>query len=270
MKKNEKIQDSPEFQYYKDDFENFKKRMEDDKEYADLKMPDGWEQDFATTIDDALDGKERKRRNRIAKRIVGVAAAVVLVVGVGNLTVEQVSGENLLEMFMNQLSIGEKQLDIYGNYTDVEFDEDNSENILYFDETNLEEVCNQIREELKSPMFYLGYLPDGFTVEEASYEKAFRIINIKLVNQNSEYIYVFQQKQIEDTASGIVAEDIEEDNEENFIISNRRLGKSINILKSYQDNSYVFNVRDNNDVLTINTSLSEEECTKIAENVYYN
>ena len=67
-----------------------------------------------------------------------------------------------------------------------------------------------------------------------------------------------------------MAEDIEEDNEENFIISNRRLGKSINILKSYQDNSYVFNVRDNNDVLTINTSLSEEECTKIAENVYYN
>ena len=32
MKKNEKIQDSPEFQYYKNDFENFKKEMEDDKE----------------------------------------------------------------------------------------------------------------------------------------------------------------------------------------------------------------------------------------------
>ena len=95
MKKNEKIQDSPEFQYYKDDFENFKKEMEDDKEYADLKMPDGWEQDFAKTIDDTLDGNERKRRNRIVKRIVGVAAAVVLIMVVGNFTAESVSGEGL-------------------------------------------------------------------------------------------------------------------------------------------------------------------------------
>ena len=40
MKKQDKIQDSPEFQHYKDDFENFKKRMEEDKESAELKMPD--------------------------------------------------------------------------------------------------------------------------------------------------------------------------------------------------------------------------------------
>ena len=109
MKKNEIIQDSPEFQYYKDDFENFKKRMEEDKESAELKMPDGWEQDFAKTIDDTLDGNERKRRNRIVKRIVGVAAAVVMMVGIGNYTAVSVSGENLLDMFINKYFVFKNQ-----------------------------------------------------------------------------------------------------------------------------------------------------------------
>ena len=122
MKKQDKIQDSPEFQYYKDNFENYVKEMEEDKESADLKMPDGWEQDFKKTIDDTLDANERKRKRRIVKRIVGVAAAVVLVVGVGNFTAESVSGEGLLEMFMNKLSVGDKQHQTYGTNNDIELD----------------------------------------------------------------------------------------------------------------------------------------------------
>lgn len=263
MKKNEKIQDSPEFQYYKDDFENFKKRMEDDKEYAELKMPDGWEQDFATTIDDALDGKERKRRNRIAKRIVGVAAAVVLVVAVGNLTAESVSGEGLLEMFWNQFLVGEKQHDIYGNYTDVEFDEDDNENVVLFSGETLEEVNKQIREELKAPMFYLSYLPDGFTVEEASYDKEFRIINITLVKED-EYIYIFQQRQVDERASGIISE-----NSESITVENSNLKKDITIYKANRENSWSFAIEENGIIFSGYAFLAEEECIKIAENINY-
>lgn len=268
MKKNEKIQDSPEFQYYKDDFENFKKRMEDDKESTELKMPDGWEQDFAKTIDDTLDGNERKRRNRIVKRIVGVAAAAVLVVGVGNLTAEQVNGENMLEMFINQFLVGDKQHQTYGNENEVEFSQDDNQDVIFFSMDTLEEVNKQIREELKAPMFYLSYLPDGFTVEEASYNKAFRIINIKLINENDEYVYIFQQKQVDDTASGTIVEGVDEKRESN-IISNEILGKSITIYVNFRDNSYSFNFMMYNDVVTIDTSISEEECIKIAENIDY-
>lgn len=267
MKKQDKIQDSPEFQHYKDDFENFKKGMEDDREYADLKMPDGWEQDFAKTIDDTLDGNERKRRNRIVKRIVGVAAAVVLVVGVGNLTAEQVSGENLLEMFMNKLLVGERKHETYGTFTEIELDEDDETDIVYFDGTTLKNVSEQIREELKSPMFYLQYIPDGFIVEESSYDKVYRIINIKLV-RDEEYIYIFQQKQVNEIASGIIGEEIDEIKESD-VINNTALDKTISIYSNFRDNSYSFNVMMSNDLITIDTSLPREECIKIAENIDY-
>ena len=263
MKKNEKIQDSPEFQYYKDDFENFKKRMEDDKEYADLKMPDGWEQDFATTIDDTLDGNERIRRNWIVKRIVGVAATVVLVVAVGNLTMVSVSGEGLLEMFWNKFFVGEKQHDIYGTDLDIKFGEDDNQDVIFFSGDTLEEVNKQIREELKAPMFYLSYLPEGFTVEEASYDKAFRIINVTLVKEDK-YIYIFQQRQVDERASGIISE-----NSESITVENSYLKKDITIYKANRDNSWSFVIEENGIIFSIYAFLSEEECIKIAENIDY-
>ena len=264
MKKQDKIQDSPEFQYYKDDFENFVKGMEEDKESVDLKMPDGWEQDFAKTIDDTLDGNERKRRNRIVKRIVGVAAAVVLVVGIGNLTAEQVSGENLLEMFWNKLSVGNKQHQTYGTNNDIEFaDAENEKQIISFEGITLEEVSKKIREEIKAPIFYLSYLPDGFTVEEAFYERLFRTIHIKLA-KSDKYIYIAQQKQIDDIAFGSVEED-----HDSISVFNENIDKDIVIYKGYQDNSWTINVKNNNDLLIINSVISKEECIKIAENIDY-
>ena len=172
MKKSNKIQDSPEFKYLEANFSDFVKEMEEDKESADLKLPDGWEQDFARIIDETLDGNERRRRRKIVKRIAGVAAAAVLVLVVGNFTAESVSGEGLLEMFQNRFAFGNKQNQTYGTHNEIEFDTDNEKDILYFEGTTLDEVSEQIRKEIKCPMFYLGYLPDGVTVEEASYEKA--------------------------------------------------------------------------------------------------
>lgn len=263
MKKNDKIQDSPEFQHYRADFENFVKGMEDDKESADLKMPDGWEQDFEKTIDDTLDRNERKRGNKIVKRIVGVAAAVVVLLVIGNFTAVSVSGEGLLEMFMNQFLVGEKQHDIYGTDLDIEFGEDDNQDVISFSGDTLEEVNKQIREELKAPMFYLSYLPDGFTVEEASYNKAFRIIDIKLV-KDDEYIYIFQQRQVDERASGIINE-----NSESRTLKNSYLEKDITIYKANKDDSWSFAIEENGIIFSIYAFVSEEECIKIAENIDY-
>ena len=263
MKKKDKIQDSPEFKYYKADFENFVKGMEEDKESADLKIPDGWEQDFEKTIDDTLDENERKRKRRIVKRIAGVAAAVVLVVAVGNFTAEQVSGENLLEMFLNQFVIGDTNHTTYGNENEIEFGDDDTPDIQYFSGTTLDEVNEQIREELKYPMFYLEYIPDGFSVVEASYTKMYRIINLKLVKE-TEYIYIFQQIQVEERASGTMAE-----NSTNIPIVNNYINKIINICKGNRDNSWTFVIDENEIVFTFDAFISEEDCIKIAENVKY-
>lgn len=265
MKKSNKIQDSPEFKYLEANFSDFVKEMEEDKESANLKLPDGWEQDFARTIDETLDGNERKRRRKIMKRIAGIAAAAVLVVAIGNFTAESVSGEGLLEMFRNQFWVGEQQHDIYGNENEIEFGEDDNQDIVFFSGESLEEVNKQIREELKAPMFFLSYLPDGFTVEEATYEKSYRIINVKLVNENNEHIYIFQQKQVDDTASGIVNEEVKE----SIVVFNKKLDNQIPIYEGFHDRSWLFEVKVNNDLITINTSIANEECIKIAENVDY-
>lgn len=263
MKKNDKIQDSPEFKYLEANFSDFVKEMEEDKESADLKLPDGWEQDFARTIDETLDENKRKRRRKIVKRIAGVAAAAVLVLVIGNFTAESVSGEGLLEMFRNRFIIGDKQNTTFGTNNDVEFDEDNENLIIYFQGTTLEEVCANIREETKSPIFYLSYLPDGFNVEEATYEKKYRMINIKLV-KDEEYIYFLQQKQIDSVGLGSIAEE-----NDNILIFNNNIDKNVMLYRGYQDHSWAFYAEMSNDMLTINASILKEECIKIAENIEY-
>ena len=263
MKKNDKIQDSPEFKYLEANFSDFVKEMEEDKESADLKLPDGWEQDFTRIIDETLDGNERKRRRKIIKRIAGVAAAAVLVLVLGNFTAESVSGEGLLEMFQNRFAFGNKQNQTYGTNNEIEFEEDNNSNYLFFSGSTLEEVNEQIREETKSPMFYLEYLPDGFTVDEATYEKSFRTIYVKLV-KGTEYIYIFQQKQIDDVAFG----SMEEENERINVL-NKNIDQEILVYRGIQDESWCFYTEKGNDLLTINTSISKEDCIKIAENIDY-
>lgn len=264
MKKRNKIQDSPEFKYLEANFSDFVKEMEEDKESADMKLPDGWEQDFARTIDETLDGNERKRRRNIFKRIAGVAAAAVLVLGVGNFTAESVSGEGLLEMFMNQFTVGDKQHQTYGTNNEIEFDTDNEAEIMYFYGKTLEEVLNQIREETKSPIFYIPYIPDGFTVEEATYEKEYKMIYIKLVNEK-EYIYILQQKQIDNVGLGSI-----DGKDENTSIFNKNLNKEVVLYRGYQDDSWAVYTEMSHDLLTINALLSKEECIKIAENIEYN
>ena len=164
---------------------------------------------------------------------------------------------------MNKLSVGDKQHQTYGTNNNIEFGEDDNQDVLFFSGETLEEVYKQIREELKVPMFYFSYLPDGFSIEEASYDKAYRIVNIKLV-KNDEYIYIFQQKQIDDVAFGIV-----EEKKESIVINNKNIEKSISIYEGFQDNGWLFDIKMNNDMISVDTSISEEECIKIAENIMY-
>lgn len=167
-------------------------------------------------------------------------------------------------MFMNQFLVGDKQHQTYGNENEVEFGEDDNQDVVFFSGETLEEVNKQIREELKIPIFYLSYLPDGFIVEEASYDKSYRIINMQLVNENSEYVYIFQQKQVDERASGIIS-----DNNESITVENRHLNKKISIYKANRDNSWTFDINENGIVFSVSAFLSEEECVKIAENIKY-
>ena len=250
MGKKDKIKNSAEFKYFEEHYDEIMEEFEKDNESADYKIPEEWDQ--------------RKKVYTIFK-VVGVVTAAIFVLLVGNFSVEQVNGEGLLEIFQNSFALGDKQHTTYGTNNEIEFSEEENENIIYFSGDDLDDINEQIREEIKCPMFYLGYIPEGFVVESASYVKGFRIINIKLV-KDEEYIYIFQQKQVDDIASGIFEE---EEIKKNITVRNEILDEQIIIYNGIQDNSWLIKVNKNNDVLSIDALLSKEECMKMAENIDY-
>lgn len=263
MGKKDKIKNSAEFKYFEEHYDEIMEEFENDNESADYKIPDEWDQRFRKTIEDTIKREERKKVYSIFK-VVGVVTAAIFVLLVGNFAVEQVNGEGLLEIFQNRFIAGDKEYTIFGTNNEIEFDEEENENILFFPGDTLDDVDEQIQKELKCPLFHLSYLPDGFTIEEASYVSLYRIINIKLVREE-EYIYIFQQKQVDDISSGIFEEEIKE----NTTINNEILGEQIVLYNGIQDNSWLFKVKKNNDVLSVDALIPKEECFKIVENIDY-
>ncbi|MGN1140368.1 MAG: DUF4367 domain-containing protein [Oliverpabstia sp.] len=266
MGKKNQIQDSPEYKYFEENFDALMSEMEQDKKSEKFEIPDEWDQEFRKVIKERIkknEGQREKRRKGFLK-VVGIVTAAMFVLLVGNFTVEQVNGEGLLEIFQNSFILGDKQHTMYGTNNEIEFDTDNDSSYIYFSGTTLEEVCDQIRKEIKCPIFSLGYIPEGFVVEDATYEKTYRMINIRLA-KGKDYIYIYQQKQIGDTSFGFV----EEEKRENTLLNNDKLNMQIQIYEGYQDHSWSFNIMKNNDVLSVDASISKEEFIKIAENVEY-
>lgn len=248
---------------YKEYHDEIMKEFEMDKESADYKIPDEWDQRFRKIIEDTIKREERKKVYTIFK-VVGVVTAAIFVLLVGNFAVEQVNGEGLLEIFQNSFALGDKQHTTYGTNNEIEFSEEENENIIYFSGDDLDDINEQIREEIKCPMFYLGYIPEGFVVEEATYEMEYRMINIKL-SKGEEYIYIFQQKQVDDISFGFV----EEEKREIALLNNEELSNPIYIYDGFQDKSWLIEVKENNDLLNVDASTSKEDCMKIAENIEY-
>lgn len=263
MGKKDKIKNSAEFKYFEEHYDEIMKEFEKDNESADYKIPDEWDQRFRKTIEDTIKREERKKVYTIFK-VVGVVTAAIFVLLVGNFSVEQVNGEGLLEIFQNSFALGDKQHTTYGTNNEIEFSEEENENIIYFSGDDLDDINEQIREEIKCPMFYLGYIPEGFVVEEATYEMEYRMINIKL-SKGEEYIYIFQQKQVDDISFGFV----EEEKREIALLNNEELSNPIYIYDGFQDKSWLIEVKENNDLLNVDASTSKEDCMKIAENIEY-
>ena len=263
MGKKDKIKNSAEFKYFEEHYDEIMEEFEKDNESADYKIPDEWDQRFRKTIEDTIKREERKKVYTIFK-VVGVVTAAIFVLLVGNFSVEQVNGEGLLEIFQNSFALGDKQHTTYGTNNEIEFSEEENENIIYFSGDDLDDINEQIREEIKCPMFYLGYIPEGFVVEEATYEMEYRMINIKL-SKGEEYIYIFQQKQVDDISFGFV----EEEKREIALLNNEELSNPIYIYDGFQDKSWLMEVKENNDLLNVDASTSKEDCMKIAENIEY-
>lgn len=263
MSKSVKIQDSPEYKAFKENFEVTMDAMEKDPEFAQMKLPEEWERDFKETMEATWEEERQKKKKRIGKRI-AIAAGVTLVTLAGlNLGVQQVQGEGLVEFFQKTFHLNGKQYTMFDVGEELPMDEENESADIYFEATTLSEVNEQVRDKLGLPMFGFQYFPEGYEIDVAQYNKTYNMLNIDLYNEN-EVIYIFQQQQFDMLNSGVI-----NDTEIYTEVYNDNLDQKIVIYHCTQDDFLSFSIVYEHTFLVIRCNISLEECAKIAEGICF-
>lgn len=263
MSKSVKIQDSPEFKEFKENFEATMDVMEKDPEFAQMKIPEEWERDFKETMEATWEKERQKKKKRIGKRI-AIAAGVTLVTLAGlNLGVQQVQGEGLVEFFQRTFNLDNKQYMTVESENNFDMDIDEGTSDIYFYAGSIDDLNMQLHEVMKTPMFYTEYIPEGYVISEVIYNKSYNIINY-LFENGEKTIYISQIRQYAEIASGNVNDKIKYTE-----VENKNIGKSIDVYQSVQDGSVSFSIELNNIYFNVNCSDSLDESLKIAENINY-
>lgn len=269
MIRKQKIEDSPEFRYFEEHFDEMMEEMEKDSESQSFEIPEEWDRSFRKTIEETVEREEKKKSRkekllRWGSRAVAAAAGVALVMFIGmNFSAVQVQGEGLLDVFQNTFNLNGWRYTTFdvGETTNMHAEEDEMD--ICFEASTLDDAYQQIREELKMPMFYLSYIPEGYMIDMVKYNKTFDLLNIELKN-GKDVIYISQQQQFDEVASGIISEE-----EKCADVVNDNLGQTIEIYRSVQDNNLVFNVRVNHVFFAVSGKISIDDAKKMAETVEF-
>lgn len=269
MIKKRIVEDSPEYRYFEDNYDEIMKDLDNDPELQDLKIPDAWDQRFRKTIEETIEREEHKKNVRDKKlkwisRGVAVAAGAALVMFIGmNMSAAQVQGKGLLDVFINSFDLNGKKytsVDV-GEDMDVSMEEEGVD--IYFEANTLDEAYKQIREEFKIPMFYITYVPEGFEVTEVKYNKLYKLLNIEL-KENQNTIYIVQQQQFREVVTGNVNKDNKCDE-----VNNSNIGQIIDIYESTQNQSFAFNVEVDQSFISVNCKVPIEDAKRIAESLEF-
>lgn len=264
MNKRNDLETGSEFEYSDDYFEKILEEMENDPEFQNFTVPDEWDREFRKTIEETLKKEKRKKMKRYVK-IGTMAACAVLAVTAGlNMRMEEVQGEGLLEVFQNTFNLNQNKYMMYGSDEDfgMDFEEEDTEDIV-FEADTLSEIYDQMRQELKRPMFYTEDVFGEYEIKEARYNATYNISNIEL--ETSEGSVFFSQRQEPDANSvgGMI------DDEESEKVYNKNLDKTIMIYKSDQSSFYIFSINEGQSILTFRGAISLEQCRKLAESVSF-
>lgn len=262
MSKKNIVTEDEDFRYLEENFEEMMKEMEKDKETHEYQIPQIWDYDFRKTIDETLE-KEQCKRSRKRMRNLSIAAGIALVTLVGvDRSLVAVQGDGIKEVVENVFTTDGKNMVTFGTTEETIVEEDETYEI-YFDTTSLETAYEQIRAELKMPMFYVSYIPEGYKLTEARYDKSYRFLNIKFEN-GEKRIYISQQKITDLKATGIAT-----DEKECALVLNENLKCETPIFQSEQDNTYVFAMEKGVFSLCCSVEGSLEECKKILESITF-
>ena len=207
---------------------------------------------------------EQRKRSKKRMRSLSIAAGIALVTLVGvDRSLVVVQGDGIKEVVEGVFEFEDKNVVTFGTTEEKNMVEENETYEICFDTSSLETAYEQIREELKMPMFYVSYIPEGYELTEAKYDKAYRFLNLKL--ENGENKIYFSQQQISD----IKATGIARDEKECALVLNENLKREISIFQSEQDHTYVFSVEEGTVALYGSVPGSLEECKKVLKSIAF-
>ena len=262
MKKRDKIYDSPEYKQIKEHLPEILKELERDKGLSQYQIPEEWNGDF-----ERIYQKER-RKEQIKRRILaGACAAVILTISAVHIGehlefTSVAQADDIGKIHENAFEQGGYQYNTYGTVMEEE-NIGETEDIIFRDE-DLGQVYNEIRAEVKRPIFEFGNMPDNCIVEEAIYNKTYRNISIRLKIDNTYVVHVNQQKQIDDIGNGTVDEGTIDAK-----VKINALDMDAIIYKSVQDDSLKCKIIHDNTVLFVGGNLPKEEFKKLIEGLFY-
>ena len=235
MSKKNIVKEDSEFRYLEEHFEEMMEEMKKDKLTQDFRISQEWDQKFRKTIDETLEELRKKSRRRKIKNAVIAAVVILATTACVDYSMVAVQGEGLLDIVESVFDSNEKNYTMYGTQEELFLEQDNEEEV-YFDITSLEKAYEEMSEVVLYPIFYISYIPEQYVLQEAKYNKVYKMINM-IFEKNGQQIYISQQLISDEDSSGIVMDD-----EKITDVKNVNLGQDILVYQSNQDDSLVFAV----------------------------
>ena len=264
MSRRKDVFNSPEYRHIEENLDDILKELEGDEETRNMTMPEEWDKDFREILEKVNEENRQRHRKKLRRTI--AAAAAVLIVSVpliGFVGMETVEGDGILELIEENIFMNGRRYGMAGtDEKSLKIDpEKNSE--ITLSASSIEELNKKIDEEITHPFYKIGWVPKGFSVQEAVYNREYDILNIELFNGEN-YIYVSQQFILDIKVRSNVTQ-----NESVDTVENNNIGMTIDIYKSEADRGLSFSVVVNNTKLDCYMETSMEECKMFAENILY-
>ena len=259
MKK--KFEDSAEFKYFDEHFDEIMEELDNDP--TEYEIPEEWDVKFRNVIEQTVKKEERKTRLKKVAKVCGLSAAAILLIfifGIG--FAQQAQGKSIMEIFQELFGTAEDGYVTYAT-SDIKFSEDEYDIEIFFDGETTDEICAQVRNELKIPMFYFDDVIHDYEVVEAKYSKDFHTFSVEL-KLNDGYAYITEENLFDGEVTGIIM-----DAEEYTEVYNENLQITIPIYKNKDNNSYIFNVIKEHMTFSFSGYISLDECKQLAESLYY-
>lgn len=259
MKK--KFEDSAEFKYFDEHFDEIMEELDNDP--TEYEIPEEWDARFRNVIEQTVKKEERKTKLKKVAKVCGLSAAAILLIfifGIG--FAQQAQGKSIMEVFQELFGTAEDGYVTYAT-SDIEFLDDEEENEIIFAGDMIDEICEQVRSELKMPMFYFEDIIKNYEIIEARYNRDFHIFTIEL-KINDRYAYISETFMIDEEVTGLMM-----DAEKCAEIYNISLQTTIPIYKNKDNNSYIFNVNNDQTSFSFSGYVSLDECMRLAESLYY-